>query len=291
MLANKLKCKPSFLTYAGTKDKRGKTSQLISIKKGDPSRIVQAARQLQNIFVGNFTFKPEPLKLGQLKGNRFQIVLRQIIDDEEIIIESLKNIQEKGFLNYYGLQRFGNSATIPTYEIGIAILKLQWKDVCELILKPRQGEPNHIRDMRNFWWKSRDSKGALEMLHKSNNTVEAKLLEGLAKNGENDYSNAFSYLPRNMRLLYVHSYQSLIWNKIVSRRIKEMGLTLHPGDLVFVDRNVKIPTEIDLAEPELEQVNAEGTVEEDDGVNEKDENKGEEDEQKDEMSPYKVGKI
>lgn len=51
-----------------------------------------------------------------------------------------------------------------------------------------------------------------------------------------------------MRLLYIHAYQSLIWNEIASRRFK-LGTQVLPGDLVFVedaDHSEEITDEVDL---------------------------------------------
>jgi tRNA pseudouridine13 synthase len=38
-----------------------------------------------------------------------------------------------------------------------------------------------------------------------------------------------------MKTLYCHALQSYIWNKAVSRRVRDYGLSLVEGDLVGVD--------------------------------------------------------
>lgn len=59
------------ISYAGTKDKRAKTTQWFCIRKRDPEKISKSADMKKAIHVGNFMFKNEPLKLGHLSGNRY----------------------------------------------------------------------------------------------------------------------------------------------------------------------------------------------------------------------------
>lgn len=40
-------------------------------------------------------------------------------------------------------------------------------------------------------------------------------------------------IPRNNRLMYIHSYQSVVWNTMVSRRIEAFGLKAVEGDIVL----------------------------------------------------------
>lgn len=234
LLSNNLKIKSSQLTYAGTKDRRAKTAQWVTLKRMEPAKICKAASRSQGVRVGNFKFAKKGLKLGELKGNRFKIALRNITADNDQISKLCESIKVSGFINYYGMQRFGNCTTSPTYEIGKALLKSDFKLAVELILKERDGEPPFMTKMRETWTKTNDASAAVRSIERQNNSIEAKLLRSLAKHKDKNYNylQALQTLPRNMLMLYTHAYQSLIFNQVASKR-RDLGLNVIVGDLVF----------------------------------------------------------
>lgn len=259
-IAQQTGVKPGSFVYAGTKDKRGKTSQWICVRKMEPLKICKAAKNTQGIRVGNFKFLPDPLKLGDLKGNRFRIALRSVSGEPEAMEKSLEIFRDIGFINYYGMQRFGNCIKVPTHVIGKALLQSDFEKACDLILHEREGEPPYMQKMRRCWAETRNAEEVAKCFHSTNTCVESRLIKGLIKNGGNNYLQALLNIPRNMLTLYLHSYQSLIWNEIASKRRELFGLKIAEGDLVFTEHennNYEVIDDAPITEDETENVPAE----------------------------------
>ena len=62
------------------------------------------------------------------------------------------------------------------------------------------------------------------------------LIEGLKRSNQNFY-NAIMNIPKNMRELFCHGYQSYLWNHIASFRIKKFGVKPVQGDIVQIISN------------------------------------------------------
>ena len=100
------------VTYAGRKDKHAQTEQWFSVHlpgKGefDWTKFKEPGAEVLKSIRHN-----KKLRTGVLKGNRFNITLRQLSSTSGID-ERLQQIKQTGVPNYYGSQRFGNTVHDP----------------------------------------------------------------------------------------------------------------------------------------------------------------------------------
>ncbi|KAJ8656284.1 hypothetical protein O0I10_008078 [Lichtheimia ornata] len=209
--------------FAGTKDARAVTVQAMTIQKARVKNLLQAREELneRNIYIGDFNYVPNGLTLGDLKGNRFSIVLRDVSGiSEQEIVRSVDSLKENGFINYFGMQRFGTGA-IMTHEIGYQILKKEFQEACELILKPRPGERTDFENARIKWQETKDPEQVAKLFPRAAASENAVLRS--YTRFPNDHKKAILSLPRRMLSMYLHAYQSYVWNHVVSERIKRFG--------------------------------------------------------------------
>lgn len=100
--------------FAGTKDKKALTKQIISLQHVNENTWRENVDYFNNSvkdmfleFLGVFNGR---VNLGDNLGNKFTITLRDLSSEEiEIIERRAEEIREEGVLNYFDSQRFGFS--------------------------------------------------------------------------------------------------------------------------------------------------------------------------------------
>ena len=230
VIAKLLGCKVDSIQYAGTKDKRALTSQKVTMYRRKPSDLsrLNAFNLPPYIRVGDYEYVNEGMKLGGLAGNNFGIIMRDIDSSTDDIKAACKRIGESGFINYFGLQRFGSGGT-KSHISGIALFKQDWKLAVELLFASRDGDKPEMLEMKEAFRQKKYQKALHVTSYKM--PSERSVLESLIKNPE-DYAGAYNRIAKNQWLICLHAYQSYVWNKAASERILKYGMICVIGDLV-----------------------------------------------------------
>jgi len=245
-LSNQLGISRERVSWAGTKDKHAVTTQLFSIKGGDPDDLPE----LSNVDYEVVGRTGRPILFGDLAGNEFEIRIREPDHPENAaaITEALQqfadthegnNSGKVGVPNYFGQQRFGSARPV-SHTVGLAIVREEWEQaVMSYVGNPSEREPEETQTARRFVDETREWKEAVERFPNYLG-YERSMLHRLAEgsDSEEDFRAALETLPSNLQQLFVHAAQSYLFNLMVSKRL-ERGLPFHrpvAGDVVcFAD--------------------------------------------------------
>jgi tRNA pseudouridine13 synthase len=234
-VARRLGISPKRIQIAGIKDAKAYTAQHISIRGVTPERVSRV--KIRDISVHPLRFSDERVYSQLLWGNQFHITIRTISHSSSVIEKRVKNIQNElsslgGVPNFFGHQRFGTIRPI-THLVGKFLVRGDLeKAALTYLAKPSPDEHPESRKARQQLQDTQDFAEALRCFP-HHLRYERFMLVRLAKQ-PNDFIGAFRKLPSKLRRLFVQAYQSFLFNKFLSQRLKrEVGFNeVQVGDYV-----------------------------------------------------------
>ncbi|KAJ8613663.1 hypothetical protein CTAYLR_003151 [Chrysophaeum taylorii] len=163
------------VSTAGIKDKRAITYQFVSL-----GRTLAARRTWRGLALTPVGSRDRALETGQLSGNAFRVTLREVVGEIEMP-------SELEFPNYFGPQRVGS------WRHGRAMLRRDYAELM-LLVAPELETMAPKKVAR----KMRKTNLALSAVREYGRTGDAK--------------SAIAAVPHRAKALWIHAYQSYLFN-------------------------------------------------------------------------------
>lgn len=231
--------------FAGMKDKKAITRQWICISNIDSEEQFEEVMSLKDEIHNTKFLKvirsQKKLRMGQLIGNKFKIIIKDIHNNDidtsvEIAKDVLEKLEKTGVPNYFGWQRFGKPRT-NTHLVGKALLSNDLKEtVRRYIGNPHEEEGEELKIARTLYDEGDIEKSFNHM--PTGMRYERMMLKQLLKEQKKEitdesYKKTIMSLPKPLNRMFVHAYQSYLFNKAVSKRIA-MGIDKYvEGDIIM----------------------------------------------------------
>jgi tRNA pseudouridine13 synthase len=234
-IAKQLDLSQGQIQIAGIKDAKAVTAQHITVE--DCSVEDAAEVNVKDIEIRPVGYVHGKLSPYYLLGNHFTIRVKAIKHSESTVAKRIAEVAEAvdvagGIPNFFGHQRFGTTRPI-THLVGKAILEGGFEEAAMLFLaKPSVHEHPSSRSARTELQSTRDFKQALQNFPRQLR-FERMMLRHLAEKPD-DFAGAFAWLPVKLQALFVQAYQSYLFNRFLSERVKN-GFSLNrveTGDYV-----------------------------------------------------------
>ncbi len=252
-IAKEFKISRKRMGFAGMKDKSALTRQWLCVSNSEATELEGLEDKLYNVKVLEIKQNEKKLRIGQLIGNKFRILIRDT-ENPENDVKTANNILSKletvGVPNYYGWQRFGKNRP-NTHRVGEYIVQNDIKGAVDSYIgNPYPKEKDHIKSARQYY-----DDGELEEAYESmpaGMRYEKMMLRELMKQkrkkgelNENSYKIALESLPKPLKRMFVHAYQSYLFNKVVSERSK-LGIDKYVDGDIIIDNEEHLVHEFDI---------------------------------------------
>ncbi len=227
--------------FAGMKDRSAITKQWLCISNITPEELPDFNEILHNVKILEIKQNQKKLRMGQLKGNKFKINIRNTenpSEDKEIAEKVLESLKITGVPNYYGYQRFGEVRS-TTHLVGKCLVEGDIKKAVDTYIgNPNEDEHNQPYESRKLYDEGKLQE-AYDLMPKSmryEKSMIKELLIAQDKRGElveKDYVRAIESLPKPLKRMFVNAYESYLFNKIVNERAK-IGIDKYfDGDIII----------------------------------------------------------
>ena len=241
-IVNHLQISRTKIGYAGTKDKAAVTYQTISFFGVSLQKL--KSLEIKDCGLSDFEYNQRAIKLGDLKGNWFSITVRDLENkhSKEFLEKRISELEKNGVLNLYDSQRFGTRNI--THLVGKEIMKNRLEGaVCLYLTKTNKNERINIQEARKFLSETENLMEAIKLFPKDCKW-DIAMLNHLISNPE-DYIGAIRCLPKTLRMMFIHAYQSHVWNLAAIEISKKTKVNM---DVPVVGFNTRLGnTEIDKA--------------------------------------------
>lgn len=224
-LARTLRVAERDIGFAGIKDARAVATQWLTVPAAAEPRLADLSHP--RFAVLQVIPHSSKLRVGELAGNRFAIVLREVDSDALARAQAiLAVLARRGVPNWFGAQRFGTKG--DSDQIGAALARNDCGEALALFLgrpSPQEHDPRARAARQAFDEGRLDDAAALLPMRMR---LEAVVLHAYRDHG--DPLRALWKISKRLRLLFLSAFQARLFNRCLEARFDTLD-RLQEGDV------------------------------------------------------------
>jgi len=211
---------------AGLKDAQAITRQWMSLEHVDAD--LAAKLHLPGITILKVSHHRNKLKIGHLKGNRFEIRVRGCRPGAKEAAEAvLAVLAARGVPNWFDRQRFGRRG--DNHLLGRALVTGQYQEFCDRFLgRPIAADPPRLAAARTAFDAGRLTEAQRLFVGGAD---QLRVLMTFSRTC--NFTTAARALPKQLARLLIGAFQSEIFNAILERRLDNLD-QVEVGDMAYL---------------------------------------------------------